>query len=155
MVLENLEVCSMGKEASKMKKYLGAIAMLFIFAVVVGSAAVKAYTSPDFVGVTYSGVKYAQYNKETVYYTKNRGSSQSVYVNKAYTSLTNPCTECQIAFKLTNDNGTVFSGAAAKMYETQTFSGNTEAYGNYKLKMMRADFTLLDTTVTFKWNLNI
>lgn len=138
-----------------MRKSLGIMTTLLAFIILLGCVSIKAYTSPDYVGMTYSGVKYGQFNKQTTYYTKNRGSYQSVRVNKAYTSLTNPCPDCQIAFKLAMDNGTEFSGAAAKMNQTQSFSGNTEARGNYKLKMMRADFTLLDTTVTFKWKLNI
>lgn len=138
-----------------MKKSYGLITIMLTFAIVCVCATAKAYSSPNYVALCMEGVKYGQFNKQTTYYTKNRGSYQSVRVDRASTALTNPCPNCQIGFKLAMSSGVEFSGAAAKMGETQSFSSNTTAHGDYRLKMMRADFTLLDTSVDFTWNLNI
>ena len=48
-----------------MRKSLGIMTTLLAFIILLGCVSIKAYTSPDYVGMTYSGVKYGQFNKQT------------------------------------------------------------------------------------------
>lgn len=138
-----------------MKKFCSIITIALSLAVVLGCAVAKAYSNPTHVVMCMSGVTHSGFDVKTDYYTKDRGGVQQVYLSKASTSLTNPCPKCQVAFKLFMDDGTAWTGAAAKMGETQSMFGDSQWRGNYQLGMMRADFTLLKTDVEFDWSLNV
>lgn len=137
-----------------MKKKFGIITIILTFVITLSCTAVKAYANPISVMWCVTGVTYGGYDVSVGYYTKDSGVAQSVTIDKTSTSLTNPCPNCQIGLKLSMDNGTEWTGAAAKMGETQQMNRNSEWRGNYKLSFTRADFTFLKTAVDFQWNIN-
>ena len=87
--------------------------------------------------------------------TKKETGDQSVNLVKAYTSMTNPCPNCEIMFRVKNtSSGYSSSVIILKSGQTKTFSRNDATIygpGTYELQAKRADFSLLKTAADFIW----
>lgn len=105
-------------------------------------------------GICMTGVKYQQDSK-TGTISKTQGGSHFVQINKASTSLTNPCPDCEIRVRPHKVNVGTLGGRVIKMskkpYEISPSDGSGEAGYNYYLKVARYNYTLLDTTVDLTW----
>lgn len=128
------------------KKIFILAAALFVF----GAANVKA--------------DYPFYAEDPVYYdhsiltgqwvTKTTWNTQKISVVKAETVITNPCPNCQFVVRTYDYYGNEGAlGSTIKLYETKDFIGHdgSSQPGQYKLKIKRADFTLLTTTFGANW----
>lgn len=85
--------------------------------------------------------------------TKTIVGPQSVKVTYAYTALTDPCPKCEFYFYGNSvENGAAGGRLTLQMNEDAEFRGDTMFNeGKYYLSIERKDFTLLPTTVLFKW----
>lgn len=105
-------------------------------------------------GICLTGVQYqSDSNTGTIY--KSQGGSHYVRINKAYTSLTNPCSNCEIRVRPHKVSIGTLGGRVMKMsetpYEISPSDGSGEEGYNYYLKVARHNYTLLDTTVDLTW----
>lgn len=103
-------------------------------------------------GICLSGVEY-QKDTDTGKVKKTEWGNQSVRIDNAFTSLTNPCPECAFRVKPYNVDTGVLGGVVVKKGEKKEFINHdgAGAPGTYYLKVARFDFTLLQSTVALSW----
>ena len=103
-------------------------------------------------GVCLSGVEY-QKDSTTGTVNKTEWGNQSVKITNAYTSMTNPCPNCEFRIKPNNLETGILGGVVAKMGGTYSFVNHdgAGAPGKYNLKVARYDYTLLKSTVDLTW----
>ncbi|CDE38086.1 unknown [Mycoplasma sp. CAG:472] len=106
-------------------------------------------------GICVGNIKYAKLG-QVASGSKTNWNKQTIFLERASTSMTNPCPKCQIGFKLKDSDNNYYSGRAVVMGETDTFPCTDGCLkpGNYQLYALRADFTLLDTEADFIWTFN-
>ncbi len=105
------------------------------------------------LGVT--EVKHSQYVWTDGYNNKPDFFANYVKVREAFTINTNPCPKCLISFKLRDKAGNVYTGTSglttqSKEYEMPCTDG-CSAPGDYKIGLLRVDFTLLTTYTSWAW----
>lgn len=103
-------------------------------------------------GTCLSGVEY-QKDTNTGRVNKGEWGNQSVKINNAFTSMTNPCPNCEFRVKPHNVSTGTLGGTVAKMGGTYSFVNHdgASAPGTYYLKVARFDYTLLKSTVDLTW----
>lgn len=120
---------------------------------------VKAYSSPNTVSTSNTNLKYQTYsNSVGTYYTKNTTNmnTQGYKTLTASTWLTNPCPNCVIASRVhTDDNGAYSAAITTSINQTKTWTEVTVLPANWIIEQMRFDYTLLTTTSTGTWYLNV
>ncbi len=144
----------------KFLKYAG-IALLV--AVITDFSIAAAYPSPS---ATVTGIAQLPSNKDfvyTIWLTKNKDGLQKYLNRVTYTWLTDPCKDCIIGTKPSNEYGVTWEAITTKMGEEQAFTSNIATvmhepfgptYNNYRLGMFRVDYTLLTTNHGGTWTIN-
>lgn len=100
----------------------------------------------------YDSLVYTNYMKKTDY-THNK-----LDLDKVWTALTNPCTNCKIIIKPFNQNGDFYEGLITSMGHTVEWH-NQDGFsqpGIFRLGFGRNDWTVgnLGTKVSFTWHIN-
>lgn len=134
-------------------KYFKVFILCSFFALVFGCVGIKASTASK-VQLCVDKIEQGNFNRKIGYYTKNTGTAQHVLLEAARTSLTDPCTSCVIGFKLFMKDGTSFTGFSLTSGRSSYFNSDSAIPGEYKLGLMRADFTMLKTTADIVWTIN-
>lgn len=133
----------------KMLKITG---ILLITSIICSVVMVNAYDAP---GTVFVNVKLDKnYGYETGTWTKTTYASQRYENQSSITVLTNPCRDCIIMAKPKQDNGDTFFGLSTRMGDTQTFPGASAQPGNFRLLLMREDWTLLETSHNAIWRID-
>ncbi len=131
------------------KKKLLSLFLIFIFGLIL--LPYDAFASK--YGICLTNVKYQQ-DSNTGKMTKSEWGIQKVQINNAYTSLTNPCYDCQFRVKPYKVGVGTLGGVVASMrggkVAINSSDGSAET-GTYYLKVARYDYTLLSSTVDLVW----
>ena len=103
-------------------------------------------------------VEYSDFLLTGKWVEKKTWSNQEIFVDQAKTSMTDPCPKCQFIVRTRTDIGSEGAlGDVIKLYESRAFIGHdgSSKPGNFKLKIMRADFTLLKTLFGAIWTYDL
>lgn len=126
--------------------------LIILFAIIAVCIILPQGVNAATYGICLSEVEY-QKDSNTGRVNKTEWGNQSVRIDDAFTSLTNPCRSCEFRVKPYNVDTGVVGGVTIKMDETKEFVNHdgAGAPGTYYLKVARYDFTLLKSTVALSW----
>lgn len=128
-----------------------------LFAILIGICVITpAKADSEVYTNTVEGLKYGSLDWQPELFIKSEWADNYVQVDKAQTSITNPCPKCQIAFKLRDIDGGYYTGKVMTMNsgkDSIRCSDGCSAPNVYNIALMRSDYTLMKTTVkyTFWW----
>jgi len=121
---------------------------------------VNASTFPHQVAVGGSFNLIRNEAQNTNIYSKETWVMQRFKHVASSTTITNPCPNCQLAIKLVkvDDNGN-YENTFPAIYtvsgeEKDLQAGSVSQPGNYRLTVVRKDFTLVNTTAAYNWKID-
>lgn len=132
-------------------KYLKITFAVLLIAIITDSVLSFASVKPILVSVTL--------NKQEPYvikeWEKETWATQEYEHSSSITDLTNPCTNCTISARIWNSSNDWSAATLTKMGQKTPIARTThKSPGKYKLKIERADFTLLKTYHVATWHLD-
>lgn len=137
---------------------------MFIFVLMISFIStmnVHAYSEQDDLAICLNNVKYFKnYNSMvyTGYMKKTDYTHNKLNLDKVWTAITDPCTNCKIIIKPFNQNGDYYEGLVTSMGHTVEWH-NQDGFsqpGIFRLGFARSDWTIgnLATKVSFTWYIN-